>query len=160
MHPWPDNGPREFVRIDDRDLDGIVIHCKTLVHGHRRLRVNIPRFHIHVNKQSSTVTLLEPEVISTLKRSNLLVNHYIQQIPECVVGSIVMVRQPHQAYLPQRHGEYLEYDLFINSGRPNRMTVVCARPSNGYAYVWTPTTEEMAQARQWPGMLLRTGHLP
>ena len=139
-----------------------VIHCKTLVHGHRRLRVNIPRFHIHVNKQSSTVTLLEPDFISTFKRSHLLVTHYIQQIPECVVGSIVMVRQPHQAYLSQRHGEYLEYDLFINSGRPNRMTVVCARPSNGYAYVWTPTAEEFEEwnARQWPGMLLRTGQCP
>lgn len=161
MH-WLDNGPREFARIDDRDLDRLVIHCQTLVHGHRQLRVNVPRFQIHVNMERSTATLLEPEVISTLKKSNLLVSHYIQQVPECVVGSIIMVRQPHQAYLPEMQSECLEYDFFINSGRPNRMTVVCARRSNGYSYVWAPTAEEFVEwnARQWPGMLLRTGHGP
>jgi len=62
-----------------------------------------------------------------------------------------MVRQSHQAYHPQMHGHYLEYDLLINSGRPNRMRVVCALASNGYSY----TSDEMSQPRQWPGMILR-----
>jgi len=150
MHPWPDNGPREFCRIDHRELDTIVVRCTTLIHGRRHLRVHVPRFQLHVNKQSSTVTLLEPEVISTLKRANLLVDHYMEQWPECIVGSVIMVRQSHQAYHPQRHNHHLEYDLLINSGRPNRMRVVCARASNGYSY----TTDEI-QPRQWPGMAMR-----
>ena len=151
MHPWPDNGPREFCRIDDRELEWIVIHCTTRIYGRKHMRVYIPRFQIHVNKQSSTVTLMEPEVISTLKRANLLVDHYIEQSPECIVGSVVMVRDPQQAYLPQTEGHHLEYDLMINSGRPNRMRVVCARASNGYAWV----SSETIQPRQWPGMNFR-----
>ena len=151
MHPWPDNGPREFCRIDHRELDNIVIHCTTIIHGHRHLKVYIPRCQLHVNKQSSTVTLLEPEVISILKRSNLLVDHYMEQSPECIVGQVIMVRLNHQAYHPQRRGHLLEYDLLINSGRPNRMRVVCSRASNGYSYV----PDETVQPRQWPGMALR-----
>jgi hypothetical protein len=151
MYPWPDNGPREFCRIDHRELEWIVIHCTTLIHGRKHMKVYIPRFQIHVNKQSSTVTLMEPEVISTLKRANLLVDHYMEQMPECIVGSVIMVRDPQHAYHPQIEGHHLEYDLLINAGRPNRMRVVCARASNGYAWV----TSETIQPRQWPGMELR-----
>ena len=151
MYPWRDNGSREFCRIDDRELEWIVIHCTTRIYGRKHMRVYIPRFQIHVNKQSSTVTLMEPEVISTLKRANLFVDHYIEQRPECIVGSVIMVRLNHQAYHPQRLDHLLEYDLLINSGRPNRMRVVCSRASNGYSYV----PDETVQPRQWPGMALR-----
>ena len=58
-----------------------------------------------------------------------------------------MVRGHHQTYYPHVNGHLLEYDLLLNSGRYNRMTVACARASNGYAF----TEDDTVRGRQWPG---------